>query len=82
MEERLRQKHQHQLRIFTDLQEVSGVLSDETLSMSRDSYIVFKLAGVDEIYVAPAVANMGATVHADGQQIELGFKNPSNIRRA
>lgn len=58
--------------LFTDLQEVSGVLSDRNLiNVKGDSYIVFKLAGVDEIYVTPAVANMELLFTPMGEQIEV-----------
>jgi len=58
--------------LFTDLQEVRGVLSDRNLiNVKGDSYIVFKLAGVDEIYVTPAVANMELLFTPMGEQIEV-----------
>ena len=67
--------------LFTDLQEVSGVLSDRNLiNVKGDSYIVFKLAGVDEIYVTPAVANMELLFTPMGEQIEVKASKSSNIR--
>ena len=76
----IRQKHQHQDQGYLPTcREVSGVLSDRNLiNVKGDSYIVFKLAGVDEIYVTPAVANMELLFTPMGEQIEVKASKINN----
>ena len=57
---------------------VSGVLSDRSvINIDGNSYIVFKVAGSEEIFITPAVNNMDLLFTEIGTQIEV---NASKVK--